>query len=237
MKTDNSRALLLAIGRWLCEPADNFKLVFGDNLSAWSLPDWINGKSVWTPTKRGKEKNVTKEKFGQTCSRSFERWEESNLKRQRLRPDRQKFHALAKKFLAQDIKTLTGEGTKAEKAKNRSGKCDCEPRRRGNRHEMNNCWAGFFKKHLREVCHNGISPPTPVSRSVAQTGSAPRSGRGGRRFKSSHSDHFSSKIVLNDKMSSFQTSKHRKSNHALRVTLLCFACDFIIYNCFKSRGS
>ena len=44
----------------------------------------------------------------------------------------------------------------------------------------------FYKKHLRESYHNGISPPTPVSRSVAQT----RSGRGGRRFKSSHSDHF-----------------------------------------------
>ncbi len=33
-------------------------------------------------------------------------------------------------------------------------------------------------------------------RSVAQPGSAPRSGRGGRRFESSHSDHFSSIIRL-----------------------------------------
>src|ERR1700674_627049 len=31
---------------------------------------------------------------------------------------------------------------------------------------------------------------TALSRSVAQSGSAPRSGRGGRRFKSCHSDHF-----------------------------------------------
>ncbi len=29
-----------------------------------------------------------------------------------------------------------------------------------------------------------------LHRSVAQPGSAPRSGRGGRRFESSHSDHF-----------------------------------------------
>ncbi len=38
-----------------------------------------------------------------------------------------------------------------------------------------------------------ISPAFPMlreCRSVAQSGSAPRSGRGGRRFKSYHSDHF-----------------------------------------------
>ena len=111
-------------------------------------------------------------------------------------------------------------------------------RGRGNKYEMNNCWAGFFKKHLRESCHNGISPPTPVSRSVAQTGSAPRSGRGGRRFKSSHSDHFSSKICfLSGKSPNFEVSKHRKNNHALRVTLLCLACDFIVYDYFNSQGS
>jgi len=43
----------------------------------------------------------------------------------------EKFHALAKKILAQDIKMLTGEGTKAEKGKNRSGKGDCESKRKG----------------------------------------------------------------------------------------------------------
>ncbi len=32
-------------------------------------------------------------------------------------------------------------------------------------------------------------------RSVAQSGSAPRSGRGGRRFESSHSDHFRSDVL------------------------------------------
>jgi hypothetical protein len=31
--------------------------------------------------------------------------------------------------------------------------------------------------------------PQKSCRSVAQSGSAPRSGRGGRRFESSHSDH------------------------------------------------
>ena len=35
---------------------------------------------------------------------------------------------------------------------------------------------------------DGIS--RSVSRSVAQPGRAPRSGRGGRRFKSCHSDHY-----------------------------------------------
>ena len=183
-------------------------------------------------------KSVKNRKISQTCNRGFERWEDNFLKRQKPSRQWQKFHALAKKFLAQDIKTLAGEGAKADEREKQIRKRRLWAKEEGgNKHEMNNCWAGFFKKHLRESCHNGISPPTPVSRSVAQTGSAPRSGRGGRRFKSSHSDHFSSKIVLNDKMSSFQTSKHRKSNHALPVTLLCFACDFIIYNCFKSRGS
>src|SRR6202008_3910307 len=32
------------------------------------------------------------------------------------------------------------------------------------------------------------------SRSVAQSGSAPRSGRGGRRFKSCHSDHYLAEV-------------------------------------------
>lgn len=41
--------------------------------------------------------------------------------------------------------------------------------------------------HLRTAEPGVISPPCR-SRSVAQPGSAPRSGRGGRRFKSSHSD-------------------------------------------------
>src|SRR5215510_15630695 len=38
----------------------------------------------------------------------------------------------------------------------------------------------------------GIRVVLPKSRSVAQSGSAPRSGRGGRRFKSCHSDQISS---------------------------------------------
>src|ERR1700730_8835237 len=37
----------------------------------------------------------------------------------------------------------------------------------------------------------GIYPGFLVRRSVAQSGSAPRSGRGGRRFKSCHSDQLS----------------------------------------------
>lgn len=41
---------------------------------------------------------------------------------------------------------------------------------------------------LRQRATLAISRP-PVDRSVAQSGSAPRSGRGGRRFKSCHSDH------------------------------------------------
>ena len=40
---------------------------------------------------------------------------------------------------------------------------------------------------LRRAAALAISPP-PVDRSVAQPGRAPRSGRGGRRFKSCHSD-------------------------------------------------
>jgi hypothetical protein len=39
--------------------------------------------------------------------------------------------------------------------------------------------------------YNPPRPHTRRSRSVAQPGSAPRSGRGGRRFKSCHSDHLS----------------------------------------------
>jgi hypothetical protein len=39
-----------------------------------------------------------------------------------------------------------------------------------------------------------IRPPTSENRSVAQSGSAPRSGRGGRRFKSYHSDQLSHDI-------------------------------------------
>jgi hypothetical protein len=41
----------------------------------------------------------------------------------------------------------------------------------------------------------GIRAVLPKSRSVAQSGSAPRSGRGGRRFKSCHSDqHLASRL-------------------------------------------
>src|SRR6187551_1622785 len=40
----------------------------------------------------------------------------------------------------------------------------------------------------------GVIRPA-ISRSVAQSGSAPRSGRGGRRFKSCHSDQLSTSSV------------------------------------------
>ena len=43
---------------------------------------------------------------------------------------------------------------------------------------------GFLASHGAHVIY-----VAPASRSVAQPGSAPRSGRGGRRFKSCHSDH------------------------------------------------
>ena len=42
---------------------------------------------------------------------------------------------------------------------------------------------------LRTLNGMAITAALPISRSVAQSGSAPRSGRGGRRFKSCHSDH------------------------------------------------
>ena len=44
----------------------------------------------------------------------------------------------------------------------------------------------------------------PRSRSVAQSGSAPRSGRGGRRFKSCHSDQFSRLILPKANRASFR---------------------------------
>ena len=59
-------------------------------------------------------KSVKNRKISQTCNRGFERWEDNFLKRQKPSRQWQKFHALAKKFLAQDIKTLAGEGAKAD---------------------------------------------------------------------------------------------------------------------------
>jgi hypothetical protein len=50
---------------------------------------------------------------------------------------------------------------------------------------------------LRPLATAAIRPAFPMKyrcRSVAQSGSAPRSGRGGRRFESYHSDHFLAKI-------------------------------------------
>lgn len=49
--------------------------------------------------------------------------------------------------------------------------------------------AGAARSLLRPGPALAISRP-PVDRSVAQPGRAPRSGRGGRRFKSCHSDHW-----------------------------------------------
>ncbi len=45
------------------------------------------------------------------------------------------------------------------------------------------------RSRLRPQVLAAITPPRIAARSVAQSGSAPRSGRGGRRFKSCHSDH------------------------------------------------
>ena len=156
----------------------------------WSLADWINENSTEMLKKREKRKNRSylQQKFQELGRRHF--------KAATIAAPPEKNHALEKNFQEQDIKTPSREGTKADEREKQIRKRQLRAEgKKGNRQEMNNCWAGFFKKHLREVCHNGISPPTPVSRSVAQTGSAPRSGRGGRRFKSSHSDHFSLKII------------------------------------------
>src|SRR5215510_3099994 len=49
---------------------------------------------------------------------------------------------------------------------------------------------------LRAATAAGITRPARWhSRSVAQPGSAPRSGRGGRRFKSCHSDHYLKRLA------------------------------------------
>ena len=203
----------------------------------WSLPDRINGKP--NSSQNGAKKKTSRKKNRLNLQQKFREVGRKNFKAAKIATRPAKISCFGEKFLAQDIKTLTGEGTKAEKAKKQIGKRWLRAKEEG---ETDTKWIiverVFFKKHLREVCHNGISPPTPVSRSVAQTGSAPRSGRGGRRFKSSHSDHFSLKICfLSGKSPNFQSSKHRKSNAVFRRILLCFARDFIVYHCLKSLGS
>ncbi len=60
---------------------------------------------------------------------------------------------------------------------------------------MNNDPTGvLIERELRRGPGVAISAshaaPGRLHRSVAQPGSAPRSGRGGRRFESSHSDHY-----------------------------------------------
>jgi hypothetical protein len=49
--------------------------------------------------------------------------------------------------------------------------------------------AALPRSRLRPRGLTAITPPRIGERSVAQSGSAPRSGRGGRRFESCHSDH------------------------------------------------
>ena len=88
--------------------------------------------------KRGKEK-TSRKRNRLNLQLKFREVGRKNFKAAKIATRPAKISCFDEKFLAQDIKTLTGEGTKAEKAKNRSGKGDCEPRRRGNRQEMNNC--------------------------------------------------------------------------------------------------
>ena len=159
----------------------------------------MNGRP--NSSQNGEKKKTSRKKNRLNLQQKFREVGRKHFKAAKIATRPAKISCFGEKFLAQDIKTLTGEGARAEKEKKQIRKRWLKAKERGeDRQEMNNCWAGFFKKHLRESCHNGISPPTPVSRSVAQTGSAPRSGRGGRRFKSSHSDHFLLKLFLNDKM-------------------------------------
>ena len=61
---------------------------------------------------------------------------------------------------------------------------------------------------------NAAFPRRGSSRSVAQPGSAPRSGRGGRRFKSFRSDQFPG--ILNPK--AFHSSVRYRSTHSTTVS-------------------
>ena len=65
--------------------------------------------------------------------------EDNFLERQKPSRQWQKFHALAKKFLAQDIKTLAGEGKGANMGETDREKVIASLGGRGNKHEMNNC--------------------------------------------------------------------------------------------------
>ena len=72
---------------------------------------------------------------------------------------------------------------------------ECRPLRRV-------CWADSFCR-LRWRKAADIQPPTSENRSVAQPGRAPRSGRGGRRFKSCRSDHSPSLWLYKPKLAAF----------------------------------
>ena len=96
-----------------------FKPVFGGARRRDLCPIGLTGSRIRHKT--GKRNISQSCNISQTCNRSFQRWEESILKPRTPAPP-EKFHAFAEKLLAQDNKTLSREGTKAEKAKKQIGK-------------------------------------------------------------------------------------------------------------------
>jgi hypothetical protein len=71
---------------------------------------------------------------------------------------------------------------------------------------------------------------TAHCRSVAQPGRAPRSGRGGRRFKSYHSDHLSGDSIPNCTQGA--DPPHHRASYCSLLKLLSFVPGHVSYSRF-----
>jgi len=84
------------------------------------LPDRINGKP--NSSQNGEKKKRHERKIRPNLQQKFREVGRKNFKAAKIATRPAKISCFGEKILAQDIKTLAGEGTKAEKAKKEIGK-------------------------------------------------------------------------------------------------------------------